>query len=290
MDGDVQPGEPDRLAGGGEPAFPSQPAGHRQRGDGPGPVQPRGQHLGTGQVPGRGQQLVPDRMHPHFQGLEHLQRGGHLQLPGRGQAAGRGRPQRGQAPLGAQRALAQRRGAVVEQHRVDPLHPGGVPGPQVVIQLEQRPGLQDVAGRDPAFRQPALGQQHSEVPRVGFIGLGVPLAAAGEGGIGRLGQMHRDAGRAQLPGNITPPGARLHRERHVIAAGEPGQPGPQVHPVSRADLAAAHLPGARVKVVEGDLLPVDIQPAYDGHRDLLKLRRGARAPPDMPTRSIVTRV
>jgi len=29
-DGDVQPGEPDRLAGGGEPARPAQPAGDRQ--------------------------------------------------------------------------------------------------------------------------------------------------------------------------------------------------------------------------------------------------------------------
>ena len=176
-------------------------------------------------MPGRGQQLVPDRVHPGLQRLEHLQRGGHLQLPGRGQAAGRGRPQRGHARPGAQRAFAQRRGAVVEQHRVDPLHPGGVLGPQIVIQLEQRPGLQDVAGRDPALRQPALGQQHPQVPRIGFVGLGVPLAAAGERGVGRLGQMHRDAGCGQLLGNITPPGARLHRERDVIAAGEPGQPG-----------------------------------------------------------------
>ena len=40
-------------------------------------------------------------------------------------------------------------------------------------------------------------------------------------------------------------------------------------------LAAPHLPGHGVQVVEGDLFPVDIQPAYDGHRDLLKLRRGA---------------
>src|SRR6266700_7738663 len=31
-DGDVQPGEPDRLAGGGEPVGAAQPAGHRQRG------------------------------------------------------------------------------------------------------------------------------------------------------------------------------------------------------------------------------------------------------------------
>ena len=32
------------------------------------------------------------------------------------------------------------------------------------------------------------------------------------------------------------------------------------------------------QVVEGDLLPVDIQPAYDGHRDLLTLREDAHAP------------
>jgi hypothetical protein len=53
-------------------------------------------------------------------------------------------------------------------------------------------------GRDPALRQPALGQQHPQVPRVGLAGLGVPLAAAGERGVGRLGQMRRGAGRGQL--------------------------------------------------------------------------------------------
>jgi hypothetical protein len=51
-----------------------------------------------------------------------------------------------------------------------------------------------------------------------------------------------------------------------------------VHPVGRADLAAAHLPGHGVEVVKGDLLPVDIQPAYDGHRDLLKLPEGRTRP------------
>ena len=113
------------------------------------------------------------------------------------------------------------------------------------------------------------------MPAVSLIGLGVPLAAPGERGIGRLGQVRRDPGRGQLLGDIPPPGAPLDRERDIITAGEPGQPGPQVLPVSRADLATAHLPGHGVEVVEGDLLPVDIQPAYDGHRDLLKLRRGA---------------
>ena len=68
------------------------------------------------------------------------------------------------------------------------------------------------------------------------------------------------------------------------------QPGPQVHPVSRGDLAAHYLPGHRAGIVERQLLPVDIQPAYDRHRDLLTLRRGARTPCEMPTRSSLTRV
>jgi hypothetical protein len=90
-------------------------------------------------------------------------------------------------------ALAQGRGAVVEQNRVDPLHPSRVLGPQIVIGLQQRPALQDVTRRDPALRLPALGQQHPQMPAVDLVGLGVPLAAVGSGGVGRLGQMHRDA-------------------------------------------------------------------------------------------------
>jgi hypothetical protein len=115
---------------------------------------------------------------------------------------------------------------------------------QIMVSLQQRPALQDVPWRDPALRQPPLGQQHPQVPAVGLVGLGVPLAAAGKRGVGRLGQVRRDTGRGQLPGDIPPPGAPLDRERDVITAGEPGQPGPQVLPVSRTDLASAHLPGA----------------------------------------------
>jgi hypothetical protein len=151
-------------------------------------------------------------------------------------------------------------------------------GPQVVIGLQQRPALQDAAGRDPALRQPALGQQLPEVPAVGLVGLGMPLAAAGERGVGRLGQMHRDPGRGQLLRDVPPPSAPLDRERGIPAAVEPRQPGPQVHPVRRGDLAAAHLTGLGVEIVERDLLPVNIQPAYDGHRDLLKLPKGRKRP------------
>ena len=153
-----------------------------------------------------------------------------------------------------------------------------MPGPQAVIGLQQRPALQDLRRRDPAPGQPALGQQLPQVPRVGLVSLGVPLAAAGEGGIRRLGDVRRDTGPGQLLRDVPPAGPPLHRERDVVPAGEPRQPGTQVRAVSRGDLAALHLPGRSVQVVERELLPVDIQPAYDGHRDLLKLQRGISTP------------
>jgi hypothetical protein len=143
-------------------------------------------------MPGGIQQLVPQHVQPGVKRVDHLQGGGDLQLPGRGQVRGRGRPPRGHALPGAQRALAQRRGTLVEQDRVDALRLGSVLAAQVMVGLQQRPALQDVTGRDPALRQPALGQQLPQMPRVG---LGVPLAAAGEGGVRRLGDMRRDAGR-----------------------------------------------------------------------------------------------
>jgi hypothetical protein len=107
---------------------------------------------------------VPQDLLAALQAGEHVQGGGHLQLPGRGQVRGRGRPHRFQAAGGAQRALAQPRGALVEEDRVDPLHPGGVLAAQVVVGLQQRPALQDPRRRDPALRKPVLAQQLPQVP------------------------------------------------------------------------------------------------------------------------------
>jgi hypothetical protein len=106
----------------------------------------------------------------------------------------------------------------------------------------------------------------------------MPLAAAGGGSVGRLAGMRGNPGRSQLLGDIPPPGAPFHSERDVVAAGEPRQPGPQVCPAGRGDLAAPHLPCHGVEIVEGQLLPVNIQPAYDGHRDLLTLPGAPQAP------------
>ncbi|HEY2077179.1 MAG TPA: hypothetical protein VGH53_12680 [Streptosporangiaceae bacterium] len=148
--------------------------------------------------------------------------------------SGAGGPQRGQALLGAQRTLTQLRGALVEKDRIDALRPGGALAAQVVIGLQQRPAFQDPGRRDPAFGQPALGQQLPQVPGIGLVGLGMPLAAARRGGIRRLGQVRRDASGGQLLGDLPPAGAPFQRERHGAAAGEPaparrasasGQPG-----------------------------------------------------------------
>jgi len=158
------------------------------------------------------------------------------------------------------------------------LRPGGVRAAQVVVGLQQRPVLQDLRRRDPASGQPALGQQRPQMPGVGLIGLGVPLTAPQRGGVRRLAQMRGDPGHGQLPGHIPPARASLHRERDVAMAGEPGQPGAHVPPAGRGDLAPLDLPGHGVQVAEGDLLPVDIQPAYDGHRDLLTLPGAPQAP------------
>jgi hypothetical protein len=99
-------------------------------------------------------------------------------------------------------------------------------------------------------------------------------------GLGRLGQQRGNPRPLQLLHHEQPPRAAFHRERHILAAGEPLlQPRPQHVPAGRTDPAPPHLPGDGVQVVECDLLPVDVKPSYDGpYRDLLTLPKTAYAP------------
>ena len=225
-------------------------------------------------MPGGLQQLLALHVHAGLDGGEHVQGGGDLQLPGRRQMGGRGRPQRGQALLGPQGVFAQPGGALVEEHRA--AAPGRCARAAGRDRSPEAPGTPGCAPAESSIR--AAGQQRPQVPGVGLIGLGVPLAAAGGSGAGRLTEVRGDPGCSQLLADIPPPSASLHRERGIVPAREPGQPGPQVLPVGRGDLAALDLPGHGVEIVEGDLLPVDIQPAYDRHRDLLTLPRAPRRP------------
>jgi len=91
--GDVQAGEPLREAE--NRPSPGQPAGHRQRGDRPGAVQPFGEDLRAGEVPGGVCELAAQRLQPGLQGGDDVQGDSDLQLPGRRQVRGRGVPQRG---------------------------------------------------------------------------------------------------------------------------------------------------------------------------------------------------
>jgi hypothetical protein len=74
-----------------------------------------------------------------------------------------------------------------------------------------------------------------------------------------------DTGLGHLFGDVPPSGAAFHRERHRPGRGrvEPGQPVGQVFPVGRGDPAAFPFPVLLVDPVECQLLPVDVQAAYD---------------------------
>ena len=168
--------------------------------------------------------------------------------------------------------LAQRRGALVETGRVDALRPAGVLSPQVVVELQQRPPLQHLRRRDVALRHPPCGQQMSKQLRIGLVCLGPPLRSAQHRGVRRLGQMRCDADLAHLLRHIPPAGTALHRERRRRLPVETGQPVSQMLAVGWRDPTPLQPAGLHLDVVEGQLLPMNIQAAYDRHRDLLKLR------------------
>jgi len=119
-----------------------------------------------------------------FQRGEHPQADSDLRLPGRREVLAR---QGGELPGPVSLAQTlERRGALVEQGRVDALDPRGVLGPQVVVALQQCPALHDVLRRDPAFREPALGEQVTQQPRIRPVRFGTLLAPAGGRGVRRL--------------------------------------------------------------------------------------------------------
>jgi hypothetical protein len=51
-----------------------------------------------------------------------------------------------------------------------------------------------------------------------------------------------------------------------------------MRPIRRGDLPPLQLTGVKVDTVEGDLLSMNVQSSYHGHRDLLKLPKGAKRP------------
>lgn len=119
------------------------------------------------------------------------------------------------------------------------------------------------------------------MPGVSPIGLRVAPSTPQPGGIGRLGQMLPHPGPGQFLDHIPPPDAALHRQVCIDLVRfrpPPAQPGRQMTTISRTDPAGPQLTSISVDQVEGDLLPMNVQPSYDGHRDLLKLHERIPAP------------
>ena len=114
------------------------------------------------------------------------------------------------------------------------------------------------------------------MPGIDPVGLGVPPPPAQPRHLGRLGQVRHHARGLALLDHEPPPGAALHRQLHVLA-GQFRQPAAEQLPIRRADPAPAHLAGDGVQHIERDLLPVQIQPAYDRHRDLLEHHQKPRS-------------
>jgi hypothetical protein len=81
-----------------------------------------------------------------------------------------------------------------------------------------------------------------------------------------------DPGALQFLGDEPPAGGGLHGEVHLLSV-ELLQPAAQLQAGGWAELPAAGLAGVGVDPVVGDLPPVNIEAAYDGHRDLLWLPR-----------------
>ena len=141
------------------------------------------------------------------------------QEPTRGRGPGRHRPASRSWP-------ARRQGA-------DPVQPRGRRSSS-----RRASRAASTSGAVATCRRPAGDRQHAAAARSASrsqrptrsapsAGAG-RLAAPGEGGASRPGDVRRDAGRSQLPGNVAPAGASLQRERDVLAAGEPPQPRAQV--------------------------------------------------------------
>ncbi len=269
---------PHGLGRGGKPAGIPQERPHHRRHQRADPEQLAGQGLAAGLAAGKRRDLGVHRaelglqvIHPAQRDRDRLRPGGRQPHPG---AVG-GQP-------GAQLRVAEPPGqaghALVEQGGVDPLGPGGVLLGQVAVQLQQRPQLAHLPGRDPRQRYPPVGHQDPKVAGIGPVGFRVPLGTAQVRGLGRLGQQRGDPRPLQLLHHELPPRTALHRERHVRTAREPLQPVPQRFPAGRRDPAPPHLTGHGVQIVEGDLSTVDVKPSYDGHyRDLLTLLKCADA-------------
>jgi len=122
-----------------------------------------------------------------------------------------------------------------------------------------------VGGADPRFRDAPVDQELAQVPCVGLVGLGSPLAPSQAGRVRRLRDVSVDTRPLELFDDVAPARTALHGERHVVVAREALEPQSKLLTVSGQDPPRRHLTRFPIEVVERDLRPVNVERSYDGH-------------------------
>ena len=192
-------------------------------------------------------------------GVDHRQRDGDLLARGRRQRQAR----QPRARLGGQQAAAGR-GAVVIEHGLHALLPLAALIDQGVAQPDAGAQVEQVRRRDPRLGQPADHHKLAQAAPVSAVALGRLLGLAPRGGLGRLGEMHARADRAELLDDEPPARRRLQRHLEVPAA-EACCESPHRGAVGRRDTAARDLARRGVDPLGGDLRAMLIKSHYDRH-------------------------
>ena len=140
---------------------------------------------------------------------------------------------------------------------------------QVQVQPNPLSDLEDDLRWDPRLGNLTSFQQLPKLAGVDRIGLRPPLRTTPCRDLGGIRDMHLRPGRGAFLGDEPPAGAALHHHLHLTV--ELGQPLAEPDPVRRCDPTPLGLTRVEVDPVEGDLLPMNVEPSYDAHQDLLQL-------------------
>ena len=160
--------------------------------------------------------------------------------------------------------------SLVEQGRVDAVQPRGAVGHQVVVEPHRSADLQYLRRRDPRLRHPVMLAELSQSSRVDLVRLRAALHPMDAGRrLRRVREMRRHTSRPALLDDEPPPGAALNHHVDLLPS-ELLQPATKRLPVCRRQPAAPALTRVDIHPVIRDLAAVNVEPAYDRHRDLLE--------------------
>src|SRR6266540_2368335 len=256
----------DGVVGAGEAAAVAELGQDSGRRDGPDAVQALAQRPAAGLAGGEGAQLPIERDDLQVEHVDHPERDRDEFAPGRGELDAGER-----LAAGACARVDSGWDALVKELRGQPQLPGAALVDERLARPHPRAQLDDVRRRDPRLGQLPRQEQLQLQVAVGPVGLRAPLAPPLRGRLRRVGEMRDVPGPLDLLDHVPPAGRPLKRKLRLTAA-EALQPLAQRLAVRRAEPATAHIAGGEVERLVRDLPAMNIQRAYDLHRDLLELQ------------------